>query len=254
MVLVKIFKVGFVPNNFIEYVENLIKNFYESVNADVDYVEVYVYENSVSKRSFLLREGLELGVMVLGDYIVSHDAWRGWPRIHIDYELCENLSREYLDALLIHEATHSILHGSIAYYLISFSKELVEKFGLEKASEIVYLASTIVKDLDVHRFLLEKNMDEHIEKYFEYSIKELVEKAECINYVDILNMLKILAPCVFIKCDIDKISLSEECKQIFSRFAELAPELNSLCKNDLSCKVNTLINRIITPQNSLKIS
>ncbi len=74
MVLVKTFKIGFVPSNFIEYVETLLRNFYESINADVDYVEVYVYENSVSKRNFLWREGLELRIIVLGDYIVSHNA------------------------------------------------------------------------------------------------------------------------------------------------------------------------------------
>ncbi|MGC9149341.1 MAG: hypothetical protein ACP5GI_07890 [Sulfolobales archaeon] len=241
MTVLKIFKIGSIPEEFMREVETILRTFYSSVNTDLEYVEVYVYETSEKKRYYLHSEATELGVLALGDFIVSHDAWRGWPRIHVDYELCKDLSKEYLETLLIHEAVHSVLHGSIDFYIASISGELLEEFDPYVASEIIYLASVIVKDLDVFRFLIRNNMSRYVEKYLELSVNKWLPDSNCGDIIETLSILKLLLPCVYLRCDLSKMNLPRDCIKIISRELSRLADLYNVCDNDFDCKLNHFI-------------
>ena len=241
MTKIHIFVYGYVPNTFLSTVRNILSEFYTKVSSELPYVEVYVYGSSHGKVAFLESEAREIGVIAVGDFIVMHEAWRGWPRIHIDYEKCKSLDFEYLKALLLHEAAHSILHGSPLYYMISLSKEIVERFGFEEAAKLLYLASTIVKDFDVHRFLIEKGFRRYVELYLRFSLENWGNELRCDNIYELLNTVKVLASCMFIECDLNKV-LPRDCVDAVSKAFDVIKHLDEVCREgDVDCKANTFL-------------
>jgi hypothetical protein len=82
----------------------------------------------------LIAEASALGVSVIAFYEVMHEAWRGYPRIHV--------ATGTSDArLLRHEALHALLHGSLDYYIVACPNDI--------SAEALQIASTVVKDLEV---------------------------------------------------------------------------------------------------------
>lgn len=76
----------------------------------------------------------------------------------IDYEKCSTLKQKHLESLLMHEAAHSVLHGNLMAYMV-FIQGL--SWPAEGLLEAVYLASTIVKDIEVSYLLVEEGFLEN---------------------------------------------------------------------------------------------
>lgn len=224
-----VFRVGSVPNSFIDLVLTILKGFYNSLrNVSLpEFVEVYVYGTSYEKMMFLEAEARDIGVIVIGDFITVHEAWRGWPRIHIDYEKCNSLEPSYVKALLLHEAAHSVLHGSPLYYLVDIDQQLINSLGFEYAAKTIYLASTVVKDLDVHKFLVEHGYRSYVEKYLEFLVNIQLKDVMCNDVLGTLEFMKILTPCVFLKnkCMSIRRALHRDCRSLIKEVIKALEEL-----------------------------
>jgi len=128
---------------------------------EVSLVDLYVFERSSSVEAFLAKECAEVGVASSPfdeSFFAMHDAWRGTPRIILCFERMNKLPGLVKMGGIRHEVGHSILHGSLRYYLLSFPPSLLEiadRFNLpfEYITNVLYLISIAVKDYEVSRLL-----------------------------------------------------------------------------------------------------
>jgi len=127
-------------------------------------VDLYVFERSPLVKAFLAREYKQVGVASASFdelFFAMHDAWRGTPRIIFCLERMKELPRLVRLGGIRHEVGHSVLHGSLQYYLIPLPPvllELADRFNLsrEYTTNILYLISIAVKDYEVSRLLQER--------------------------------------------------------------------------------------------------
>ena len=124
-------------------------------------VEVYLFDTPVKLAAFLTSEKAELGIRTLGDedFICSHDAWRGFPRLLICLERLFALSPMARLGSLRHEAAHTVLHGALAYYVFRIPPDCLELakakgMDLPVLQQVLYYCATAVKDFEVTRLLL----------------------------------------------------------------------------------------------------
>jgi len=236
--------VGSVEEWFIDLIVDLVKEVYSVLGSGPELLEIYIYESSETKRRVLASEAQRLGISVIGDFLVSHDAWMSWPRIHVDYSACRSLRREYLRALLYHEAVHSIFHGSLSSYVVSTGGY----GGLLKADlhEAVYLASVVVKDIEVHSYLAERGLHSVLRDYYEYTSSSLRE-VQCSSLLGLLELAKLITPCLYVDCNSTSTLLHETCR---GKVPELLSVLEKIknTRGDLSSKIQKLLEEITIVQ------
>jgi hypothetical protein len=130
--------------------------------ASLDLVEIVLFENDGAWRSHMAAERRRVGVTssAFDDaFIATHDAWTGIPRISISLDRRKTLARPVWEGALRHEAGHSILHGSLEYYVFPMPKALLD-IGHEfhtltsHLTDILYLLSVAVKDMEVTKLLV----------------------------------------------------------------------------------------------------
>jgi len=124
-------------------------------------VDIFLFERSSALEAFLSQEYAKLGVTSSRfdeDFYAIHDAWRGVPRISISIERLQPLPELIRAGILRHEAGHSVLHGSLQYYIFPMPhslSEASETFDLstQYLNDLLYLISIAVKDFEVTRLL-----------------------------------------------------------------------------------------------------
>jgi hypothetical protein len=149
---------------------------------EVSLVDLCVFERSSSVEAFLAKECVEVGVTSAPFdelFFAMHDAWRGTPRIILCLERMKTLPELVKIGGIRHEVGHSILHGSLSYYLLSFPPSLLEiadRFNLsfEYLTNMLYLISIAVKDYEVSRLLYGRG---YVEDQAAYA-KHLLEVSE----------------------------------------------------------------------------
>lgn len=150
-----------------------------------------------------------------------------------------------LKALLLHEATHSLLHGNIKSYFVITNTELKNILG-EKYIEVVYLASTIIKDLEVHEFLVHHGYKNEVEQYYTYFSRDLYDLS-CDSIKGLLDFAKLVSPCIFVDCNPDPLHvLIEHCKMKYPKVITILQRVNEL-KSDIGVKANLLIKDLLNP-------
>jgi hypothetical protein len=124
-------------------------------------VEVRLFVTAAQIAAFLAIEKAKLGIKTLGDeaFICSHDAWHGHPRILICLEKLLAISPFAQLGALRHEAAHSIIHGSLASYVVRIPPnclELAKAKGLDMGmlQQVLYYCATAAKDFEVTRLLV----------------------------------------------------------------------------------------------------
>jgi len=146
---------------------------------EVSLVDLYIFERSSSVVAFFAKECREVGVVSTSFdelFFAMHDAWRGIPRITLCLEKMEKLPRLVKVGGVRHEVGHSVLHGNLRYYLLSFPPELlkiVDQFNLpfEYVTNLLYLISIAVKDYEVTRLLHQRGYVEDQVAYAEHLLK-----------------------------------------------------------------------------------
>jgi len=179
--------VGGVPQEFVSTILSVLEEAYALLGNAPDLVEVYIYEDSNRLLQSLYSVAVELGATTVATYPVSHDAWLGWPRIHIDYSACRDLDVEVLKALLIHEAVHTILHGNMQSYIVAIAGVPQEL----RKSEMIYLASVAVKDAEVFMYLAGKGLTRYVEAYLRF-VEPEIRGVRCRSIEEVLELAMLL--------------------------------------------------------------
>lgn len=156
-------KLGTVGEDFELWAGNTLSECYAKMDVEMpELVEVCLFEKEGYARAYLRDEKAKLGISTDLDetFPTSHDAWTGIPRISMCVESLNRMPMEVRIGALHHEAAHSILHGSIEYYLVNpYSlQDLVKTFRLPPAftQSLVYLTSVAVKDYAATKLLYER--------------------------------------------------------------------------------------------------
>ena len=153
---------GDVPDSFWQELKQQLEECYGRLpTSDLEVVQVCLLDTVKRLRQFLAREQAQLSIASpLGEeFLALHDAWHGVPRITICFErLAETPDMVSLGAIR-QQVAHSILHGSVEYYVFKLSRNLVEK-GQERRlapvalQQLLYYVAIAVKDYEVVRLLV----------------------------------------------------------------------------------------------------
>lgn len=162
MVRVVLRKFGSIEGGDIGYILKILEECYLRFEPhEVSYLDLYLFENAVSMKAFFNLERLKVGV-TLGSFedifIAQHDAWRGVPRISICLDRLRSLPEEVRVGSIRHEVGHSVLHGSIEYYITPrlMMPRLASRLSEASLRSFLYLVSIADKDYEVARSLFER--------------------------------------------------------------------------------------------------
>jgi len=180
LVRIVVSKFGRVEDETINSVIETMEECYSRLAPhEVSLVDLYVFERSSSVEAFLAKECREVGVASASFdelFFAMHDAWRGTPRIILCFERMKRLPGLVKTGGIRHEVGHSVLHGSLRYYLLSFPPpllELADRFNLsfEYVTNMLYLISIAVKDYEVSRLLYGRGYVEDQVAYAKHLLK-----------------------------------------------------------------------------------
>jgi len=180
LVHIVVSKFGEVNNESIDSVIEVMEECYSRLTPhEVSLVDLYLFERSSSVEAFFAKECREVGVASAPFdelFFAMHDAWRGIPRITLCLEKMKKLPRLVKMGGIHHEVGHSILHGNLRYYLLSFPPALMkiaERFNLpfEYITNLLYLISIAVKDYEVTRLLHQRDYVEDQVAYAKHLLK-----------------------------------------------------------------------------------
>lgn len=154
---------GNIPWSFKKEIENTFRDCYRRFVPRVPYkVEIHVVDREHNMRALLKEDKLRLGITTSGDeeFICSHDAWRGYPRVICCLEKLAKLNKLARLGAIRHEAAHSALHGSLEYYIFRIPEDCRHTAAIKGLDSPVldralYYVSVAVKDFEVTRFLVQ---------------------------------------------------------------------------------------------------
>jgi hypothetical protein len=149
--------------------------------SGVDYVELHLYESLGLLEATLASEAERVGVTVSAAFPVSFEAWTGIPRLHAALSGgVYSMSKIEAEALLAHEAMHSILHGSPEYYVVPLAHE---------NPLAAYAAAATVKDLEANMELWRRS-PRYVYGLQAYWLREYRGQLPCETVEDTFNTLR----------------------------------------------------------------
>ena len=123
-------------------------------------VSIRLYHLIDELRTFFQQEKKALGVISEGEeeFIATHEAWRGYPRIHLCRERIKDLCETVVRGAVQHELAHAMLHGKPEFYTFRFSRHLITEgttvgLDMQLLQQFAYLLSIALKDVEVVRKL-----------------------------------------------------------------------------------------------------
>jgi hypothetical protein len=145
----------------------------------LDLVEIVLFENDRLWHSHIAAERRRAGVTSSDfddAFIATHEAWTGIPRISISLDRRKALAQPVWEGALRHEAGHSILHGSLEYYVFPMPKALLDvahEFHTltSHLTDILYLLTVAVKDMEVTKLLVSNGYVEDQAAYARFVMK-----------------------------------------------------------------------------------
>jgi hypothetical protein len=181
---------GTVEDRFAQAVLVIFKNFYNRIAVGaVELIDLYLFEKTSSMNAFLDQEKRNLGIATSPfetRFLAVHDAWHGTPRIMVACDKVFCLPKLVRLGCMHHEAAHTVLHGSLEYYMFSaptFSAPLKEKIAVLRPvlGDILYLVSTAVKDYEATRLLVNNGFIKDQVAYNKYTLKPSEEDTDTWN-------------------------------------------------------------------------
>jgi len=166
MARISTIKFGDVPQVIVDKILRVMVECYELVGAPMgDSVDLHIYEKAEAETFF-----------------ATHDALEGKPRISVHLDKIVELPEIVSLAGIRRQAAHSVLHGSLKYYLIAFPKELVramKQYDLSQdyAISVLYSTAMAAKEYRVTHVLYENNFVEDQVAYAEYILEPSNEDA-----------------------------------------------------------------------------
>ena len=193
---------------FLSQIQTWVKNVL--VKADPlstpPYLKLTIWENIKALQEFYDQEKEELGVVTSDEsnFLATHEAWRGFPRIHICHERVKNVQDEVIEGVLHHEIGHALFHGSIEFYTFKFTNRLQETarlngFELHLLQQCVYFLSIAIKDWEVILWLTKIGLGSCQKSLLEYMMKDSKEEQKAWEVAKQSPVLKKIAMAVFLK-------------------------------------------------------
>jgi hypothetical protein len=170
------------------------------------YLSVSIWKTMEKYQDFYQREKKELGV-VTGeetDFLATHDAWRGYPRIHICQERLMGIDGTIVQGIIHHETGHALYHGSPEFYTFRFSNRLQEAgrfYGLDLPllQQCVYLLSLAIKDQDVTLWLAKNGLISSQLALLGYLLSDTEEEHHVWEWIGESHALRKIALAAFLK-------------------------------------------------------
>ena len=180
MPLLHVERHGHIPDEEAGSIIALLEECYGRLRPNcLDLVEIMLFESDSLWRGYASSERRKAGVSSAefdDAFIAAHEAWTGIPRISISLERKQDLAQLVWEGALRHEAGHSILHGSLEYYLFPMPIALQragENFPnlVPHLRDVLYLLSLAVKDMEVARLLTSNGYMEDQVAYARFTMK-----------------------------------------------------------------------------------
>jgi hypothetical protein len=156
---------GNIPWSFKRDIENIFRDCYRRFGSRIPYkVEIHVVDKEANMRALLKEDKLRLGITSGGDeeFICSHDAWRGYPRVICSLDRLTKMNKLGRLGAIRHEAAHSALHGSLEYYIFRIPDECrhtatIKALEPTVLDQALYYVSVAVKDFEATRLLVQSD-------------------------------------------------------------------------------------------------
>lgn len=167
---------------------------------------VTIWATTEELKGFYQKERSELGITTgeETDFLATHEAWRGYPRIHICQERLREVPDDVIRGAIHHEIGHALLHCTPEFYTFRYSNSLQEaarSSGLELAllQQCVYLLSIAIKDREVVELAAEMGLGFSQLSLLEYLISDVEEERRTWDVIRNSPVLSKIALAVFLK-------------------------------------------------------
>jgi hypothetical protein len=227
------------------------------------YLSVSIWKTTEKYQDFYQREKKELGV-VTGeetDFLATHDAWRGYPRIHICQERLMGIDGTIVQGVIHHETGHALHHGAPEFYTFRFSNRLQEAgrfYGLHLPflQQCVYLLSVAIKDQDVTLWLAKNGLGSSqwallgyllSDTEEEHQVWERIWESPALRKIAFAAFLKTLLPIeAMISAGIERAqSLKVQWDEVYGWLSdEERKGLSSLARSIMNLEVETFQERL----------
>ncbi len=211
----------------------------------VPVVHLMVWKNMDEYLTFSRREKDALGVVTgeESEFLATHDAWRGYPRIHICQERLTGISSPVIQGAIYHEIAHALNHGTLEFYTFTFSKELQEEArsgGLDMPSlqQCVYFLSVAIKDQEAVQWLAQIGLGFSQVDLLRHLLSETEEERQAWEVIRDSGSLRKIALAAFLKVLIALETLTatqtEEAQNLKTEWDEAYGWLGEKERGDLS--------------------
>ena len=170
------------------------------------YLCITIWKTMEALQDFYRREKEALGVITGDeiDFLATHDAWKGYPRIHICQERLKAIPDAVVQGVIHHEMSHALHHGTQEFYMFRFSRTLQEAgrscgLDLPLLQQFVYSLSVAIKDWEVVRWLAEIGLGFSQRALVEYLISDTEEERRIWEAVCGSPALRKIALAAFLK-------------------------------------------------------
>ena len=170
------------------------------------FISINIWRRMDELQCFYQKEKQELGIVTGGDtdFLATHEAWRGDPRIHICQERLKDVPDVVIQSVMHHEISHALLHGAPEFYTFQYSTKLQEAgriCGLDLAllQQCVYLLSIAIKDYDVVTWLTDIGLGDDQLHLLEHMITDTQDERRIWEVVCANTVPRKLALAFFLK-------------------------------------------------------
>jgi len=234
---ISVSKFGQVDQEALDQILSVINAGYESLGSPkTGSVNLWICEKSSAETSFF----------------ATHSIWKGKPRITIYFDQVSQYPKEVFLAGIQRQVAHSILHGSMEFYLVRLPDELRKasvkyRFSPRYTNNILYHIAMIAKEYEVTKLLQQKGLFRNQVAYSKYILKITGEDMlawEIAVRKPLLRLFYIISVIRDISCAIPLLSdprFGSEIRQaIETRIGPLPPDYRTIIRRTVYSKMPLL--------------
>ena len=193
---------------FLSQIQTWVKNVLERADpsSTPPYLRLTIWKNIKALQEFYDQEKEDLGIVTgeESDFLATHEAWRGYPRIHICHERVKGVQDAVIEGVLHHEIGHALFHGSMEFYTFKFTDRLQEAarfngFDLHLLQQCVYFLSIAIKDWEVIQWLTKIGLGSCQKSLLEYMMKDTEEEQKALGVAKQSPVIKKITMAAFLK-------------------------------------------------------
>ena len=231
---------------FLSQIQTWVKNVLERADpsSTPTYLRLTIWKNIKALQEFYDQEKEDLGIVTgeESDFLATHEAWRGYPRIHICHERVKGVQDAVIEGVLHHEIGHALFHGSMEFYTFKFTDRLQEAarfngFDLHLLQQCVYFLSIAIKDWEVIQWLTQIGLGPYQKSLLEYMMKDTEEEQKAWEVAKHSPAIKKIAMAAFLKIilSIEAMILirSEDAPKLKGQWKEAYSWLSVIEQDDL---------------------